>query len=106
MAATTIKTGHMEDDAGMIISVLSPYPPFKQGIGIHAQEYVEGTDYAAGNEVVFEFRAITTIKTAIITNEAGVIQSYNEAALTGGGRKLTVESVTEAKLKLFVVTDT
>lgn len=103
--AKTFKTGHTHDDAGMIVSVVSTKPPFNSGVGIHAKEYVEGTDFDNGDTVEFEFPAISEVKFAMITEDDGSVVTYTESSLSGGGKKLSL-TAPNSNIKVFIITDT
>lgn len=105
MGTVTINTGHINDDNGMLVTQINPKPPFKFGVGIHAKEYVVGTDFTSGDDLVLEFPGITEIKFAIVSNNVGGDVAYAEAADSSGtGKKLTLSAIT-TNVKVFVITD-
>jgi len=104
MADVTINTGHAENDPGMIVSVHSPRPPFEVGVGIHAQEYIVGTDFTSGDDLIFNVRACDTIKFAVFVTNVGAVKAFAETALAGGGRILTLSNCT-TNIKAFIVND-
>lgn len=96
MSAITISTGVLNDDTGVLLSIPSPFPPYRKGVVEYAEELVVGTDFTSGDTLVFEFEGSTKILHASITNNVGAVVAYTEAAIGGTktGQKITSAAVT------------
>lgn len=106
MSDITILAGHIDDGNGIIVNVQSPHPPFQKGVGIHSQEYVVGTDFTSGDNLIFSIEGTDKIRTAIFTTSVGAIKQYTEAALASGtGLSLTLASCT-TNIKAFIIFET
>ena len=90
MAVTTITNGPLNDDLGTLINVQSPKPPFSKSSYQYVRHLVTDTDFASGDSIVLEFSAVEQIEWANIMTIGGVAIAFTEAALTGGGRKITL----------------
>lgn len=104
MGTVTIKAGHIEDGNGVIVNIQSVHPPFQKGVAIHCEEYKVGTDFASGDDLVFDIQGTDKVRYAHFTNNVGATVQYVEA-VSGTGLKLTLTNCT-TNIKSYIVWDT
>lgn len=90
--STTISTGVLNDDTGVMVTVLNVMPPYRKGIVEYCEYLVANTDFTANQDVIFEFEGHTKILHASFTTVNGTVVTYTEGAIGGGkvGQKLTL----------------
>lgn len=101
--STTISTGVMADDTGIMVTVLNVMPPYRKGIVEYCEELIVNTDFASGQNLILEFEGHTKILHAVFTTHVGTIVNYAEAAIGGTkiGRKLTLTApITNIKARV------
>lgn len=105
MSTVTLTLGHIANGNEVLCNVQSPRPPFSKGACVIAEEYLVGTDFTSGDDLVLEFPGIDKIVYASAVSNVGAVKAFAEAAdSTGTGRKLTFSAVT-TNLKVFIITD-
>lgn len=105
MATITKVVGHIVDGTEVLVNVQSTKPPFQKGVCIIAEEYLVGTDYTSGDDLVLEMPGIDKIVYASAVSNVGAIKPFAEAADSSGtGLKLTFSAVT-TNLKVYIITD-
>lgn len=94
--STTVKTGVMNDDTGIMVTVLNIMPPYRKGVVEYCEELIVNTDFTSGEDLIFEFEGHTKILHAVFTTHQGAIVQYTEAAIGGTkvGQKLTLTAPT------------
>ena len=111
----TIETGVINDDTGVLLSIPSPYPPYRKGVVEYCEELVMGdaaavlagtAQFVSGDSLVFKFEGSTKILHISITNNVGAVIPYTEAAIGGGvtGQKVTTGAVT-TNVKARIIAD-
>jgi hypothetical protein len=105
MSAVTFEIGHIADDAGTIVNVQSPRPPFQIGVAIQCKTYKVGVDFTSGYDLVFNIAGTDEVF-AVFTTDVGAIKAYAETTYTAGhGKTLTLTGCT-TDIKAFVVNKT
>lgn len=103
MAEKTIKVGALNGSKYNIANFTNPVPPFVGAGALIAGELIAVTDYADGDDVIFEVDASRRV-VPIFTTQDGTILTYTEASLGAprGGKKFTLAAVTATKVKFFI----
>ena len=104
MANFVVNIGNYIDDDGYYTKIINTKPPMKSAGAIFAKEYIVGTDFTSGDDIIINISACSKIRFACFVSNVGAIKAFAETALTGGGRTLTLSSVT-TNIKAHIIHD-
>jgi hypothetical protein len=96
MPTVTQESGVMNDNADVLLNVISLHPPFVVPHGVYCKKWIVETDFTSGDDIVINFEGSDKLLFWVATSNVGAIKEGAEDDISGvlTGKSLTFSNVT------------